>query len=33
MISMHAGKPYTREVSLAEFMPPWIPPPADDEDD
>lgn len=30
---MHAGKPYSTEVSLDDFRMPWVKPEVEDEDD
>jgi hypothetical protein len=32
-IAMHAGKPYSTEVSLDDFRMPWAKPEAEDQDD
>lgn len=33
LVAMHASPARGGEVSLTDFMPPWTPPPSDDEDD
>ena len=32
-IAMHAGKPYTAEVSLDDFKMPWAPPEVDEDEE